>query len=574
MTARRVALSTALVTLLAADIARADSTVLLEGEVPDDGVAYFVLPFEVPVGTAEIEIRHDDLSDANILDWGLLSPEGFRGYGGGNTEPAVTSTDAASRSYLPGPITPGTWQVYVGEAQITERPARYRVEILLRDVATLAPEPARSPYAPAAALDTEARWYAGDFHVHSRESGDASPTLDEVLDFAEGRGLDFVMLSEHNTTSQLERYADVQARHPSVLLVPGIEVTTYEGHAMSMGGTTWIDHRLGVDGRSMDQIVRDVHESGALFSINHPALDLGDLCIGCGWVAMAAPEGIDAYEVQTGAYSVTGRLFYRRTTSMWEDLVLAGHHVAAVGGSDDHRAGTGTGRFDSPIGSPTTMVFARELSAAALLEGVRLGRTVVKLEGPEDPMLELTCADLLDGSDTVVADRTSIVVRVTGASEGGSLRFVRDGSAGAPIEVVGTTFEHEELAFAGARDIGDPRRARDRRAGPCRHEPPLPRAAHARRSGRGPRPRRRRERRRHDRRLGRSDRRWPEPRHEQLRLPRARTGSLRSLARRRALPPRARAARSPGPPRVRAPGRARASPRGRAWLRTRARRRA
>jgi hypothetical protein len=450
MTVRRVALSTALVTLLAADIARADSTVLLEGEVPDDGVAYFVLPFEVPVGTAEIEIRHDDLSDANILDWGLLSPEGFRGYGGGNTEPAVTSTDAASRSYLPGPITPGTWQVYVGEAQITERPARYRVEILLRDVATLAPEPERSPYAPAAALDTEARWYAGDFHVHSRESGDASPTLDEVLDFAEGRGLDFVMLSEHNTTSQLERYADVQARHPSVLLVPGIEVTTYEGHAMSMGGTTWIDHRLGVDGRSMDQIVRDVHESGALFSINHPALDLGDLCIGCGWVAMAAPEGIDAYEVQTGAYSVTGRLFYRRTTSMWEDLVLAGHHVAAVGGSDDHRAGTGTGRFDSPIGSPTTMVFARELSAAALLEGVRLGRTVVKLEGPEDPMLELTCADLLDGSDTVVADRTSIVVRVTGASEGGSLRFVRDGSAGAPIEVVGTTFEHEELAFAGA----------------------------------------------------------------------------------------------------------------------------
>ncbi len=440
-----------LVPLLAssASIARADSTVLLEGEVPTEG-DYFVLPFEVPAGTSEIEIRHDDLSETNILDWGVLSPEGFRGYGGGNTEPAITNAQAASRSYLPGPITAGTWHVYVGKARVTELPARYRVEVLLRDVATLAPQPERAPYVPTPALVTEARWYAGDFHVHSRESGDASPSLDEVLTFAESRGLEFVMLSEHNTTSQLERYADVQARHPTVLLVPGIEVTTYDGHAMSMGGTTWIDHRLGFDGRTIDQVVRDVHDDDALFSINHPALDIGDLCIGCGWMAMAAPEGIDAMEIQTGAYSVTGRLFFRSASSMWEDMVMAGHHVVAVGGSDDHRAGTGTDRFDSPIGSPTTMVFARELSAAAILEGVRLGRTVVKLEGPEDPMVELDAADLAEGSDTIVSDRTSIVVRVTGATEGGTLRIVRDGAMGPPIEVVGATFEHEEIVIAGA----------------------------------------------------------------------------------------------------------------------------
>jgi MYXO-CTERM domain-containing protein len=451
-TNRHLALVVLASTLVAhAGLARADSTVLLEGEVPSEG-DYFVLPFEVPEGTSEIEIRHDDLSDTNILDWGLVSPEGFRGYGGGNTEPAITSTTAASRSYLPGPITAGTWQVYVGKARVTELPARYRVEVLLRDVATLAPQPERSPYTATPAIVSEARWYAGDFHVHSRESGDASPSLDEVLAFAESRGLEFVMLSEHNTTSQLELYADVQARHPTVLLIPGIEVTTYQGHAMSMGGTTWIDHRLGFEGRTIDQVVRDVHEDDALFSINHPALDIGDLCIGCGWRAMAGPVGIDAMEIQTGAYSVTGSLFFRSATSMWEDLVMAGQHVVAVGGSDDHRGGTGTDRFDSPIGSPTTMVFARELSSAAILECVRLGRTVVKLEGPDDPMLELDAIDLADDTDTIVADRTSIVVRVTGASEGGALRIVRDGVMGRPIEVVGTTFEHEEIVIAGANE--------------------------------------------------------------------------------------------------------------------------
>jgi hypothetical protein len=444
----------ALATLVALELpaaARADSTVLLEGEVPAEG-DYFVLPFDVPAGTAEIEVRHDDLSETNILDWGVLSPEGFRGYGGGNTEPAITGALAASRSYLPGPITAGRWQVYVGKARVTELPARYRVEVILRDAPTLAPQPERAPYAPAAALSSEARWYAGDLHVHSRESGDASPTIDEVLSFAESRGLDFVMLSEHNTTSQLELYADAQARHPNVLLVPGIEVTTYRGHAMSMGGTRWIDHRLGFEGRTMDRMVADVHADGALFSINHPALAIGDLCIGCGWMADAAAEGIDAFELQTGAYSVTGRLFFRSAASMWEDLVLAGHHVAAVGGSDDHRAGAGTDDFDSPIGSPTTMVFASELSAAALLEGVALGRTVVKLEGPDDPMLELRAADLGAGTDTIVADRTSIVVRVTSATEGGTLRIVRDGVAGPPVEVLGETFEHEEVVIAGAAE--------------------------------------------------------------------------------------------------------------------------
>ncbi len=432
-------------------LARADSTVLLEGEVPP-GQAYFVLPFEVPAGTAEIEVRHDDLSEMNILDWGLLAPEGFRGYGGGNTEPAIVGELASSRSYHTGPITPGRWLVYAGAARITELPARYRVEVLLRDAPTLAPEPERAAYGAPPPLSSEARWYAGDFHVHSRESGDASPSLDEILVFAEGQGLEFVMLSEHNTTSQLELYAAAQARHPTVLLVPGVEVTTYEGHAMALGGTGWIDHRLGFEGRTMDAMIADAHASGALFSINHPALAIGDLCIGCGWMADADLADLDALEIQTGAYSVTGRLFYRTAETMWEDLVLAGHHVTAIGGSDDHRAGTGTGRFDSPIGSPTTMVFADELSVAAIVEGVRRGRTVVKLEGPEDPMLELSSSELDAGSDTIVADRTSLVVRVTDAMLGGTLRIVRDGIVVTSVEVTGEVFEHAETLIAGGAE--------------------------------------------------------------------------------------------------------------------------
>lgn len=453
--ARRVALIGAAVLVselaIGAPRVRAQETVLtFDGDVPADG-DYFVIPFDVPAGIAEIEVRHDDLSEANILDWGLLGPGGaFRGYGGGNVEPAVVSAQAASRSYLPGEIAAGAWAVYVGKAKIDETPARYHVEVVLRETATLAPMPERRPYAPVAALSSEARWYAGDFHVHSRESGDASPTLEEIAVVAERHGLDFVMLSEHNTTSQLELYAEVQAAHPALLFVPGIEVTTYAGHAMSMGGTTWIDHRLGFEGRTIAAVADDVHADGALFSINHPALTIGDACIGCGWMAELGAEDVDAIEVQTGAYSVTG-LFFSRVIARWEDLIADGRHVVAVGGSDDHRAGTGTGAFDSPIGSPTTMVFAEELSAAAILEGVRRGRTVVRLEGPDDPMVEILEPDVAHGeSDTIVADATTLRVRVTGAAMGATLTIVRDGRAGEEIEVVADPFEHEETLIAGA----------------------------------------------------------------------------------------------------------------------------
>lgn len=48
-----------------------------------------------------------------------MGPDGFRGWGGGNTEDAVIGVDESSRSYLPGPITPGTSKVVIGKVTST-----------------------------------------------------------------------------------------------------------------------------------------------------------------------------------------------------------------------------------------------------------------------------------------------------------------------------------------------------------------------------------------------------------------------------------------------------------------------
>ncbi len=376
--------------LLLATLARADETVLvLDGTLAEGGPDHVFLPFDVPEGVVEIEVRHDDLSDANILDWGLDSPDGFRGWGGGNAEPAVVGVDAASRSYLAGPIPAGTWKVVVGKAKIVETPASYAVRVTLRTQSTLAPQPERTPYVPAPALETGWRWYAGDLHVHSRESGDASPSIDAVAAEAAARGLDFVVLSDHNTTAQDDFLVDAQARAQGVLLVPGREFTTYDGHVGIFGQTGWLDHRIGSTADSVEGALDDAHAAGAFVTVNHPNLDLGDLCVGCAWEHEVDPHDLDGIEIVTGGWSPVGRLFFAQNLALWESWLDAGARIVPVGGSDDHEGGHGSGATYSPLASPTTRILARELSVEALQEGLQAGRTMVQLQGAGDPILEL-----------------------------------------------------------------------------------------------------------------------------------------------------------------------------------------
>ncbi|MBN1207805.1 MAG: PHP domain-containing protein [Myxococcaceae bacterium] len=412
--------------------------------MPAEG-RFFDVPFEVPAGTVELEVRHDDLAGENILDWGLEDPSGFRGYGGGNEEPAIVGERAASRSYLAGPLPAGTWRVTVGKAKIGKTPARYRIEVHLRQEATLPPQPERRPYRPATALRTEARWYAGDFHVHSRESGDARPPLDDVARFARSQGLDFIHLSDHNTPSTLDFLEAAQERHPELLLVPGVEYTTYSGHANAVGATAYVSPRLG-EGTTLEQALQAYARQGALVSINHPTYDLGSQCIGCAWQLAVPREGVSAVEIGTGGWDKLGRFFSESAIAYWDWLLSQGHHLAALGGSDDHRAGVDLNDTQSPISEPTTLVYARELSVEALLEGVRAGRTVVKLQGPGDPMVELG-SDVAPAGDTVLAEGTRLSARVTGGL-GHEVRFVHNGVRLPLTQVTSDPFVLERDAIA------------------------------------------------------------------------------------------------------------------------------
>ncbi len=421
-----------------------------DGDVPTGAPDHFFIDFDVPDGTKEIEIKHDDLSDVNILDWGLYDQDGYRGWGGGTSENTIVGELAASRAYVPGPIKPGTWRIVVGKAKVVASPAKYHVEIELRTTPTLAPV-SRRPYKVIAPRKTETRYYAGDFHVHSRESTDAKPTLAENIALAKSRGLDFIEISDHNTITQLDFFDDEQDKEPSFLLVPGIEFTTYKGHANAIGATKWVDHKIGLPGVTIGGAVDAIRGQGAIFSINHPVLDLTDICIGCAWQHDVDPQKVGGVEIGTVALSKGASIFSARAIAYWDAICDKGVHAAPMGGSDDHRAGKIDGAVQGAIGGPTTLVRARELSVDGILEGVRKAATVVKLEGPEDAMVELEAAPargapaIAFAGDTIGVRSVFLRARVTGGKDQ-LLRFLENGKpVGEPIAITSDPFVYEMI---------------------------------------------------------------------------------------------------------------------------------
>ena len=422
------------------------STLTLEGDVGPEGGDYLVIPFEVPAGTVEILFRHSHDTPGTTLDFGIEDPDGFRGWGGRLGEDTVIGGDESSRCYLPGPIEPGTWRVDIGKAFLSAERVHFTVTLEFRDAASLEPRP-RAGFEPRV-LAGGPGWYRGDFHVHSTESGDARASLDAISGLARARGLDFVNLSDHNTVSQQDLASAYQDGQGDLLFLRGSEVTTYGGHGTSVGNPVYIEHHIGREGVTIEDTLEQVTAAGAIFIINHPKLDLGDgdFCIGCPW--SYGDSGIDqvtGIELATGAYDYLP-VFGRQVLAMWDDLLDQGHRVTGTGGSDDHDAPSDPGPYDSQIGTPCTVVWAEELSEAAIVEGVRRGRVVVKLRGPDDPMVELTAIGE-DGAagmigDTVRGARVTLVGRVTGGA-GMTLSLWRNGEEEESVRVERDDFAHE-----------------------------------------------------------------------------------------------------------------------------------
>jgi hypothetical protein len=356
--------------------------------------SYVKVPFAVPAGTERVTITfaYTGKEQHTALDLGLLDPAGLRCWSGGNKSTLTVGLMDATPSCLPGAIPQGKWNVLIGVPNIRAGvESHYTIHVSLSRTDAVAQEPAilREP------LRTGPAWYRGDLHMHTGHSDGQCPSQTGkmvpcpvyfTVDAAARRGLDFIAITDHNATSHYDAMRELQPYFDKLLLIQGREITTFQGHINFVGSTDFVDFRL--DGNTvpnMNTLLRSAARVGAITSINHPLSPSGEICLGCGWTPSTPVD----MHLLTAVEAVNGGSEQHNLSDLpfWNKELNEGCRLTGIGGSDNHRPLQPLDQVGS-IGSPTTVVYAAELSTAAILDGIRAGHVFIDLEGSHDRILE------------------------------------------------------------------------------------------------------------------------------------------------------------------------------------------
>mgnify|MGYP000950765117 CR=1 FL=1 len=343
----------------------------------------------------------------NLLNFSLYDPKGnFRGrwdspqYFG---KWAEVGPDL-SRGFLGGGLEPGEWTLELEVHALLSKEVEAVLEIEI--------EGNEAP-----------RWYAGEMHTHTNHSDGRAP-LAEVRKAMREHGLDFMVLSDHNT---IAAHRDIPRENFNPLVIPGLEWTTFHGHAVAVGVSTYIDWRARRTDPLSDKIAA-VHEQGGLVSIAHP-FTVGDpFCTGCEWeYDNADPAEVDLLEIWSGSWQNHAIPNWRAIT-WWDELLNKGLRITGVAARDLHRLE----QLDEPD-TANTYVYAWACSAAEILAALKRGAVQVSVGPLADLKVTTPRGGVYSIGDSVPlyeGENRELSVSVSGLEgDGFELRVVANGEA-------------------------------------------------------------------------------------------------------------------------------------------------
>jgi hypothetical protein len=443
---------------------------------PIDAKTVRSFPFDVPAGTEAMALvvewsphacddpeRNRDTISAGLSTWGgpsrddrdpflhaevqrclqrlptllntvLVEPSGrWRGRsdrGKGTREaPLVVDPDNPGPGFVRGPLTPGRWSLDLEIHSCVTETCTFFLEV------TAIPRPQPEAHSSGSPQCVERNhggpgWYRGDLHTHTRHS-DGSHDVAELLRRAESLGLDFIALTDHNTTSGAAEL--LLSSFPTIL---GAELTTFRGHHVCLGLDEMVPWHQSGRVLDVNEVAGQVRRRGALFTLTHP-FNLGDpICTGGRWMTPELSRAhIDLVEVWHRRW-IGGSADNPAALALWDELWRAGHRPTAVAVRDWHNKGH-EAALPGPL--PTTVVRAHSRTQKDLLEGLRRG-AVILTRGPHlEPHLLAAGQTLLALGDKGTKASGPVTLRVDvdmrGIDEVARLELFRNGERRAAVDV-------------------------------------------------------------------------------------------------------------------------------------------
>ncbi|NDJ60546.1 MAG: CehA/McbA family metallohydrolase [Chloroflexi bacterium] len=389
----------------------------------DDQKQHIPHEFIVPTNAKQLIITFDyapKRAQGQTLDHeislSLFAPSGARGARHNHPDLDITLTNhSASPGYTVGPLEPGTWMVFIDTHRVLPPdPIEYSFTVTVSfDEPTTPPTvwpqrvtPQRGP-----------GWYRGDLHAHTFHS-DAPWDVPDLADFARRHHLDFVTLTDHNTVSGLAHFDSLSG--PDLLTMGGIELTTFNGHALALGTREWVEWRAR-DRTTMTDLARAALDQGAFFVIAHP-MSIGDpYCCGCDWGHNDMKPGISpAVEVWNGPWP--GDSNNEAALQTYFTWLNSGHKLVATAGTDNH----GAAALDPHDG--LNVVWAEALTEAAILDGIRRGHAYLSSGPALTFTAEAPTGETAMMGDTLTANNAQIRVGWSRCAAGDVVELIHNGS--------------------------------------------------------------------------------------------------------------------------------------------------
>ncbi len=176
-------------------------------------------------------------------------------------------------------------------------------------------------------------WIPCELHTHSLHS-DGKNSVPDLARLAAGMGIRAIALTDHNTVSGW-REIPAAERDSGIVVIPGLEWTTFYGHMVAFGVDSYVDWRF-LGKSEIDEGIASIKASGGLAGIAHPFRIGAPYCCGCHWqYEIGDWSAVDYMEVWSET-DPWGRYSNRRAFAKWTELLNRGFRMSGVSGRDWH----------------------------------------------------------------------------------------------------------------------------------------------------------------------------------------------------------------------------------------------